>query len=336
MSRAPRRRSTRRLAALLALAVVPALTAAPATGKGSVEVHPQLRVIAVEVSGSALRFTVAVSFKRPTGSAACKGKVKLVGKAKPHHKAPRWSARLAVDGALCEARIRGTLPAALLDHRVAFALSFPGNGKIGPFSTSRKLKMGSAKASKPGGGGVGGGGGAGGGGTGGGEAGSPGNGGPGTEAPAPEPPPILTAPYTAADGHWKGGGLWDTDSGGNVEFGVEKGVIHSVNLFSTVLLRCEKKDSAPAATLRYAIFGNAPEIPLQGPVGKFSGGFTDKRESASADQEIPWVLHGELGASSGTMAIEAHGASFDEHFPEAPEYTVSECHASITMEVGKQ
>jgi hypothetical protein len=309
--------------ALIAQFALFGLCVTVAAGKGPVNVQPQLQVTAAEVAGSALRFTVEVSFKPPAGSAACKGKVKLAKKTKSHHKVPHWTAGLSADGMLCEARVKGKLPAALLDHKVAFTLSFPGNGKIGPFSISRKLKMSSAKASKPGGGGPGG-------------AGSPGgNGGPGPQAPAPEPPPIPTAPYTAADGHWKGGGLWDTGSGGNVEFGVAEGVIHSVNLFSTVLLRCEKKGGVPEVTLRYAIFGNAPEIPLQGPVGKFSGGFTDKRADASADQEIPWVLRGELGASTGTMTVEAHDAKFDEHFPEAPAYTVSECHASIVFAVGK-
>lgn len=326
MNRVVPRRSvlapTMALAATLALTAVLALSVTVAAGKGQAKVHPQLRVVAARVSGGALHFTVKVIFKPPAGSAACKGKVKLSEKAKPHHEAPHWTAGLTADGALCEAKVKGKLPAALLNHKVAFKLSFPGNDKVHPFSTAKKLKLSAPKAGQPSGSGGARG------------PGRPGESGP--EGPAPEPPVIPPVPYTAADGHWQGGGLWDTGSGANVAFGVKEGVIYAINLFSSVLMRCEKKDSIPEVTLRYAHFPNAPEIPLLAPTGKFSEEFTDKVEDVSADAEIPWVVHGELGASSGTMAIEAHDASFDEHFSGSPEYTLSECHVSATLTVGKQ
>lgn len=315
MSRAAASRS-----AVLALAVVLAALGV-AAAKGPASVHPKLRLTAAEVSGSTLHFTVEVTFKPPSGSAACAGKVKLAEKARPRKKAPRWTARLAARGQLCEAEIKGRLPAALLNHRIACRLSFPGNGALAPFSVPEKLKLSDPRGSEPGGtGGAGGPAGAG----------SPG---PGTPGSGPTTLPLVS--YTAADGDWQGGGLWDTGSGGNVAFGVEEGIIHDVNIFSSVLLRCEKKDGVPEVIHRYAIFANAPEIAL-GSAGAFFDKFTDRSEDASADAEIPWVLHGQLGASSGTMVIEAHDAQFDEHFSGSPEYTLSECHASITLAVGKQ
>jgi hypothetical protein len=325
---------------------VPALASigTVAAAKGPVKVHPTLRVTAARLAGPSLRFTVTVRFAPPPGAsagAACKGRVKLAEKARPNRTAPRWTAGLAPDGALCEAKVNAKLPAGLLDRKVSFEISFLGNGKVAPFAAVKKLKLsvidaprsgGTTGAQAPAGTGA----------TGTeapgdappGGAGSPGGGGP--EGPAPEPPVIPPVSYTAADGHWQGGGLWDTGSSANVAFGVKEGVIYDINLFSSVLMRCEKKDSIPEVTLRYAHFPNAPEIPLLAPAGKFSEEFTDKVENVSFDAEIPWVVRGQLGSSSGTMVIEAHDANFDEHFSGDPEYTLSECHVSATLAVGKQ
>lgn len=322
------------VALAVALAVVLALVVAgPAAARGPAKVHPRLEVTAAGVTGGALQFTVTVSFAPPAGTgaaAACKGRLKL-SEAVQNGKAPHWSGKLKDVAEDCAAAIKGRLPAGLFMRKVAFKLAFAGNGKIAPFSASRKLKLGVSEAAPP---------------TeaGGASGGSPGSGSPAGGSPAgtspgpgslaPEPPTPPAVQYTAADGYWQGGGLWDTGSGANVAFGVKEAVIYDINLFSSILLRCEKKDSIPEVTHRYAHFPTAPEIPL-GPAGAFFDDFTDKHEDANGAAEIPWVVHGQLGASSGTMAIEAHDASFDEHFPGEPEYTLSECHVSATLTVGK-
>jgi hypothetical protein len=316
------------LTAVLALVV-----AGPAAARGPAKVHPQLAVTAAGVHRGTLRFTVTVSFAPPAGTGAataCKGRLKLsevVKSGKPR----RWTGKLGDVAGACAAAIKGRLPTRLFERRVAFRLTFAGNGKIAPFSASRKLKLSAPEAAPPSEAGSPGGGGPGSGSPAGG---SPGGGSPGPGSPTPEPPTPPVVPYTAADGYWQGGGLWDTGSGANVAFGVKEAVIYDINLFSSILFRCEKKDSIPEVTHRYAFFPVAPEIPL-GPAGAFFDEFTYKAEDANGAAEIPWVVHGQLGASSGTMAIEAHDASFDEHFSGEPEHTLSECHVSATLTVGK-
>jgi hypothetical protein len=278
-------------------------------GKAPVKVHPKAVLTYATPSGKHLRFLVVVSFPVPAADSpagACKGKVKLTEKVKRAHKAPHWTAALAPKGDRCDAEIKGRLPVSLLSHYVVFKLAFPGNGLVGAFLASKKLKLSKPESPQAGG--------------------SPG---PGSPAPVTELPTIPSEPYTLADGAWKGGA-----AEGNIQFEVNKGVIQQLSTFSSVLITCEKKDSIPELTHRYTLFRYKKDIPL-GPAGEFLDNYTDVFADSSSDGQIPWVVHGNLGASSGTLILEGHDGYFNEHFPEQPEYTISECHLSITFEVGK-
>ena len=304
------RRANAAIASATTLTLV-VLAAAGAGGRTLARVHPTATVRYARASGKRLRFQVDVSFPAPGGSSAgaCKGKVKLTEKAKPSAKAPHWTAKLVSKGNLCKAEIKGALPASLLDHRVSFAITFPGNGEVAPFTAVKKLKLSMPPAPAP--------------------AGNAGTGAPASSPapPAPEPPDIPGEVYTAADGAWQGGG-----EGGNIQFEVKEGVIYNLSTFSSVLMRCEKKDSVPEVTNRYTLFRYKHPVPL-GLTGKFSDDYTDKFDDTSSDGEIPWHIQGELGSSTGTLILEGHDGYFNEHFPEDPEYTVSECHLSITFGV---
>ncbi len=316
----------RALVAPLLLVLAASLTLAPAAGaaaaKGPDKVQPKLQVTAARVTGTSLRFTVTVTFSPPSGTsaaAACKGKLGLSEKVK-HGKAPHWSGRLKAMAGLCVAPVKGRLPAKLFKHRVAFELAFAGNDKVAAFSRSSQLRLSAPKSTHPGGRS---------------EASSPAGAGPGPGSPGPEPSGPQRVVYTAADGYWEGAGLWDTGSGGSVAFLVEDGVISKVNSFSTFLMRCEKTDSLPKVTYLYRELNYYQREVGLGPDGKFHDEYTERIEDPDFDTEVPWLVHGQLGPSSGTMVFEAHDAHLEEHFPAEPEHSFSECHASITLAVGK-
>lgn len=301
--------------AVMLLAV--GLAAVGSGAKAPARVHPKALVAYAKVSGKSVRFRVDVTFPVPSGAAptsACKGRVTLTEKVAPHRRAPHWAASLAAGGGLCEAKIKGKLPRGLFHKKVAFRLGFPGNGQVAPFNLAEKLKL-STPTANPGGT------------TGSGPGGTAGS---GTPAPAPEPPSIPAEPYTAADGGWEGGG-----EGGNILFEVKEGVIQkNFSTYSSVLVTCEKKDSVPEVSHRYVLFQYRKDVPL-GVAGAFADEYHDHFENSSFDGEIVWDVHGQLGSSTGTMVLEAHDGYFNEHFPEQPEYTVSECHLSITFGVHK-
>ena len=89
------------------------------------------------MTGKTLHFVVDVSFKPPahsSPSSACKGKVEVAEEVKGDQKAPHWAGRLSVLKGLCDAKVKGTLPAALLNHKLPFDIDFDGNGVVAPFS----------------------------------------------------------------------------------------------------------------------------------------------------------------------------------------------------------
>ena len=151
-------RSALALAAGSAAVFVVLLSGAQAEA-GPAAVHPSVDVASAKVSGGVLHFAVDVTLPPPgqsRPSSACKGKVKLTEVLKGRRKAPHWTGQLGPDDGLCAARVKGSLPAGLLDRNVSFTITFGGNGEVAPFSHSSKLKL-SPPAGKGGGNGGGGG-----------------------------------------------------------------------------------------------------------------------------------------------------------------------------------
>jgi hypothetical protein len=298
----------------IALAVTLAVTATAAigtSGEAPAKVHPKAFLVSAKSSGKSVRFVVEVTFPVLAGidaTSACKGQVKLTEKARPHHKAPHWSAGLAPHGELCEARIKGKLPAGLFNKRVAFKISFPGNGTVGPFSAPKKLKLSPSKGP---------------------QAGPGGNVEP--ESPGTEPNPVLLEPYTAANGHWSG-----ATEGGNISFEVKEAVIKKYfSTAATPLLTCEKKDDLPEVHGRYFSWHYERDVPLDHE-GNFSDEYLYEASGTYTTVHIIFAVHGNLGSSTGTMVLEMRDGVFSEHSPEEAAFTLSECHLSLTFKLSKK
>ena len=147
-----------RLAIALATASVVAFGAALAGAEAKsapATVHPSAHLTSTRVTGKTLHFVVDVSFKPPADSSpssACNGKVEVAEEVKGDRKAPHWAGRLSALKGLCDAKVKGTLPAALLNHKLAFDIDFDGNGAVAPFSKAARLKL-SPRGGPAGGGG---------------------------------------------------------------------------------------------------------------------------------------------------------------------------------------
>jgi hypothetical protein len=292
------------------LALVSAVALTGALAKTGAVVHPTATVTSTKVSGKSLRFVVDVSFSLPAGTQAaraCKGGVKLTEKVKPHHKAPHWTAKLAPDGDLCKAVIKGSLPAALKGHKLKFALSFPGNGQLAPFTRSTTLKL-SAPAGGPSGGG-----------------------------PAQSPPPAATGvppveAYTAADGKWHA----QTGEGGgfNLYFTVLNGTIQQpFSPVSSPVVTCDTTNHEAKVTKRYIGFTYRQQVGLDSG-GHFSDTYQVHEEGAIGSDTLNWHVQGTLGAKTGEFEVALLSGEFIEG-GENPQ-TLQDCHASWSMEAFKE
>ena len=309
-----------RLAIALAAASVVALggvLAGAEAKSGPASVHPSAHLTSTKVTGKTLHFVVDVSFKPPahsSPSSACKGRVEVAEEVKGDQKPPHWAGRLSVLKGLCDAKVRGTLPAALLNHKLAFDIDFDGNGGVAPFSKTTRLKL------SPQTGGAGGGGGT---------TMKPGP----APAPAPEGPKSVT--YTAADGHWKG---QSTGGGVFINFAVEGGAIRThFSSTGNMTLKCDTEDGSAKESLLLVGVDFREEIGLD-PGGNFSAHYLHEFEKefpeTTLHEILPQTAHGNLGSSTGQLTVDVAGASLSSTGTNG--HTQSGCAGTITFNMFKE
>jgi hypothetical protein len=303
-----------RLHILLVVALSLALLApGAAAAKGPAKVHPKLQVTAAKVTGGSLRFTVTVTFAPPAGAsaaAACKGKLKLSEKVK-HGKAPHWSGTLKAKAGLCAAAIKGRLPAKLFNHKVAFRIAFAGNGKVAAFARAPKLKLAPPHIRSGGVGGEGGG------------TGSE----PSSPAVEPEGPSIPGAPWLISDGGWYGHENEETPYFFSLEFTVKGGVIQApFGSPNQITLKCLRYDGLEQTKYLVSGFYFEHEMPLHAG-GSFADTYSFSGESAGSQYHQQMAVHGQLGATEGTITVEITdaGYTFEGH-------TEDQCSGAITLE----
>ena len=280
-------------------------------------VHPSTHLTSTKVTGKTLHFVVDVSFKPPahsSPSSACNGKVEVAEEVKGDQKAPHWAGRLSVLKGLCDAKVKGTLPAALLNHKLAFDIDFDGNSVAAPFSKTSHLKLTSP----------------------------PPSGAPGGNCCTAIPPAPNSAPsgpssvtYTAADGHWKG---QSTGGGVFINFTVEGGAIRThFSSTGNMTLKCDTEDGSAKESLLLVGVDFRDEIGLD-PSGNFSAHYLHEFEKefpeTTLHEVLPQTAHGNLGSSTGQLTVDVAGASLSATGTNG--HTQSGCAGTITFNMFKE